>query len=226
MFTTVASKPVDRENAQPAHKRAPAPLLPDAGSPGRFASRRKAGNSAQPAQYRRQKIPYSWSCRSSISPPARRAGGCIIRLFHIPDEPADIIREMGILFEREQRLSLYNQLRSDSRADNKLPDEAVTELESQHPLHDFSLDTAWNNIIASSNDEKFISEIEKLKEQVEKQKIVGWEDVFSLLKKHNCSIYDILTVASYVLKQDVDYEFHLIDGNALRGWDPTFFAEH
>lgn len=150
----------------------------------------------------------------------------VIRLFHIPDEPADIIREMGILFEREQRLSLYNQLRSDSRADNKLLNEAVTELESQHPLHDFSLDTAWNNIIASSNDEKFISEIENLKEQVEKQEIVGWDDVYSLLKKHNCSIYDILTVASYVLKQDVDYEFHLIDGDALRGWDPTFFAEH
>lgn len=149
----------------------------------------------------------------------------VIRLFHVPDEPADIIREMGILFDRDQRLLIYNQLCSPSSINTKHLEATIAQLESQHPSHDFSLETAWKNILRKSNDVVFSSQIEKLQQQVANHEEIGWEDIYSLLKENDCCIYDILTVATHVLKQDVDYEFHLIDGDALRGWDPASFIE-
>lgn len=149
----------------------------------------------------------------------------VIRFFHVPDEPADIIREMGILFERDQRFLIYSQLYTTSRIDTKQLETTITELESQHPRHDFSLKTAWKNIAKKSNNTVFATHIEKLQKQVANCEEIGWEDVYSLLKANNFCIYDILTIATHVLKQDVDYEFHLIDGDALRGWDPASFID-
>lgn len=149
----------------------------------------------------------------------------VIRLFHVPDEPADIIREIGILFERDQRFLIYRKLCSPSYVNTKQLEEAITKLESQHPRHDFSLKTAWCNISQKSSDTFFITQIEKLKQQVANREEIGWEDVYNLLKEKDCCIYDILAIAAHALKQNVDYEFHLIDGDALRGWDPASFIE-
>lgn len=149
----------------------------------------------------------------------------VIRLFHIPDEPADIIREIGILMGRDQRISLYSRLNQPSRTNPEQLASTISGLEAQHPWHDFSLKTAWKNIVEKNNDAMFSVQMQKLQRQVEDNQETGWEDVYNLLMENNCDIYDILTIASYVLKQDVDYEFHLIDGDALRGWDATYFKQ-
>lgn len=149
----------------------------------------------------------------------------VIRLFHIPDEPSDIIREIGILMGLDYKVSLYSRLNEPSRAVPEQLASTISGLEAQHPRHDFSLKKDWKNISEKNNDPVFSAQIKTLQRQVENNQETGWEDVYSLLTENNCDIYDILTIASYVLKQDVGYEFHLIDRDTLRGWDATYFKQ-
>ncbi|MCO4313302.1 nucleoside-diphosphate kinase [Pectobacterium versatile] len=149
----------------------------------------------------------------------------VIRFFHIPDEPADIIREIGILFSNSERVSLYQSLKEKNPTNLENINILIDNLENQHPKYDFSLNKAWSNVLsfASGNVQK--NNIYALKEKIESGDVTGWEDVYNLLSSMGCNIYDILSIASCAIKQDVDYEFHLIDGDALRGWDSSYFQK-
>ncbi|OMQ20872.1 nucleoside-diphosphate kinase [Serratia oryzae] len=150
----------------------------------------------------------------------------VVRFFHIPDEPADIVREFGILFDRQNRFNIYQDIKSSLVHDYSFIDEMISTLESQHTEHDFCLAKSWDNILSNIHGykEDKIELILDLKNKVDAREEVGWEDIYKLLSSCNCNIYDIITIASHVIKQDVDDEFHLIDGDALRGWDSRYFS--
>ncbi len=150
----------------------------------------------------------------------------VIRFFHIPDEPADIVREIGIMFGRSQRLKIYESLKDSNFHERNHIEKLIYELESQHEINSFDLRSSWESILSSaeSSNDELKKQIFDLKQRVDDHDEIGWDDIFSILSAANCNIYDILTIASNVIKQNVDYEFHLIDGDALRGWaDRNFY---
>ncbi|KAB8029193.1 nucleoside-diphosphate kinase [Fluviispira multicolorata] len=149
----------------------------------------------------------------------------VIRYFHIPDEPADIVREIGIMFDRPQRLNIFESLKTSKTHERSHIEKLICELESQHETNSFDLGSSWNRVLfaAQFTNDELKKQIFDLKRRVDNHDEIGWEDIFNTLSAAKCNIYDILTIASNVIKQDVDYEFHLIDGDALRGWDDRTF---
>jgi hypothetical protein len=88
--------------------------------------------------------------RSTLRPPNR-----VINFCHIGDEPADVVRELGIFFDRPQRLELLRGLR-DSRAGAHAPGTAQAELsalvervERESPAHEYDLDATLDRLAAS-----------------------------------------------------------------------------
>lgn len=78
--------------------------------------------------------------RSALRPPNR-----VINFCHIGDEPADVVRELGIFFDRPQRLEVLRRLRGrrvSADASGTAEAEAlalVGQLERDWPAHDFDL---------------------------------------------------------------------------------------
>lgn len=148
----------------------------------------------------------------------------VIRLFHISDEPADIIREIGILFDRDERIKIYKDMMA---YDRSITEEQLLEiihnLKTQHIPTSFDALSCWDRIL-SNPQYKNIPELIELKEKFDKKEFVGWDDIYFPLKEVQINIYDILTIASHMIQQDVDNEFQLIDGDALRGWKDRNFS--
>lgn len=76
--------------------------------------------------------------RTVLEPPNR-----IINFVHVADEPADIVRELGIFLERGERRRLLRDVR-DAASSSRMPVEAQLRrsqatLEQAHPSHDFEL---------------------------------------------------------------------------------------
>lgn len=142
----------------------------------------------------------------------------VIRFFHISDEPADIIREIGIMFNREERLKIYKDLINENCSiKNEELFMTISSLEKQHPKTSFNVDECWEKVLKHP-DYNATSGLLDLKSAFDNGIFVGWNDIYIPLRKINMDIYDILTIASHMIQQDVDDEFHLIDGDALRGW--------
>lgn len=142
----------------------------------------------------------------------------VIRFFHISDEPADIIREIGIMFNREERLKIYKDLINENYSINN--DElfnTISSLEKQHPKTSFNVDECWKKVLEHPA-YNITPELLELKNAFDNGIFLGWNDIYIPLRKINMDIYNILTIASHMIQQDVDDEFHLIDGDALRGW--------
>lgn len=75
--------------------------------------------------------------RTALRPPNR-----ILNFVHIADEPADVVREMGILVERPERLRLCRELACGFREQSDGTDAAwavVADLENRFPAHDLDL---------------------------------------------------------------------------------------
>ncbi|QMU71833.1 nucleoside-diphosphate kinase [Streptacidiphilus sp. P02-A3a] len=83
--------------------------------------------------------------RSVLAPPNR-----VINFNHVADEPADLVREIGIFLDRAQRRTLFEEVRRDFSAN--LADRARSEvkrLEALIPGNDFDLDGALDRLEAS-----------------------------------------------------------------------------
>lgn len=70
--------------------------------------------------------------RSALAPP-----NSVLNFVHVPDEPADILRELGILFDRPERRTLMAAIRNGREHDAwGEAQDRITGLEQRHPPHD------------------------------------------------------------------------------------------
>lgn len=146
----------------------------------------------------------------------------VIRFIHVPDEPADIVREFGIIFSREERREVYEAIRTRVRTEEDEVVAQIEALESSSERCDFSIDETWVRVLAASKDADSVMRdiIQELFHSSQNGVEVGLEDIVGPLRKLGVHRNDVLTIATTLIKQDVEGEFHLIDGDALRGWDP------
>lgn len=152
----------------------------------------------------------------------------VIRFLHVPDEPADIVRELGIFFTRRQRSLIYQQLGKNQWESNTPLNTTIQQLENETCMHDFKLAPVWERLLASAEKQSGTAyqEISRIQQLCNESNVVGWEDIYLPLSNIGVDIKDIVAIASNVIKQDVDDEYHLIDQDALRGWDPVLFSDH
>ncbi|MGQ9366538.1 hypothetical protein [Azospirillum sp. ST 5-10] len=84
---------------------------------------------------------------------ALRSWSRLLKFVHAPDEPADLVREIGILFDGDDRRALYAAMAAARRADTPAgPDAAIADLHARHPAHDLDHGHAVARLAADLRD--------------------------------------------------------------------------
>jgi hypothetical protein len=136
--------------------------------------------------------------RTYLSPPNR-----IINFVHVCDEPADIVRELGILLDRPQRRRLLTDVKGGSSMgiDSALS-ESISRLESRYPAHDFD----WGRSVRRAEASGVVGGpgIAKLQEAAEVGPKLRWDELCSIIDPSdtNVDIWDFICIASGVLDHD------------------------
>ena len=144
----------------------------------------------------------------------------------MPDEPADIIREAGIFFSRSKRCELFAKLTEVTWNGDHSLKEIISSMAAQIQPYDFCSVDALRRLKHSSLSKSYAvrKRIERLGHACANGICLGREDITKAVAPIDADVRDVLAIASNLIKQDVDGEFHLIDQDALRGWDPILFS--
>jgi len=81
--------------------------------------------------------------RTVLAPPNR-----VLNFVHVPDEPIDMVREIGVLFDEPERQALFRRIRA--RFDGGDPDEvarAVARLEARVAPHDLDFERSLERLL-------------------------------------------------------------------------------
>jgi len=138
--------------------------------------------------------------RTVLQPPNK-----ILNFVHITDEPADLVRELGIWFDRPERRRLLRDAADRLGSDRTAEVRAVVEqVEAEAPRHDLDLEQTLARLRDSG---QLTARGEKrLRQAATGGPAVGWTELTALLPLPSDSRerWDFVCVASHVLQYERD----------------------
>ncbi|MCP3102417.1 hypothetical protein LZ198_26445 [Myxococcus sp. K15C18031901] len=153
--------------------------------------------------------------RSVVSAPNR-----MITFVHTTDEPADVLREPGIYFDRPTRRGFFQDILAGFSGDATAGCRAaLAALEARAPTSDFVPERAWARILERAGGQTR----ERLEAQHARFREAGkvdWEDFHVLCAGLGCDTWDIVSVATAAIDYDDVGHAQLInfDRGGLAGW--------
>lgn len=133
--------------------------------------------------------------RSALRPP-----NSVLNFVHVPDEPADIVRELGILFEQGERLALMRMIASrrevDAGADAAA---AIASLEQRFAEHDLDAAAALQRMgRAGILDD---SAVRYLSQCMAEGKKLSWHEICSFADPGRAGVdrWDLIAIASELI---------------------------
>ncbi|WP_423395536.1 hypothetical protein [Burkholderia sp. LMG 21824] len=152
--------------------------------------------------------------RSVLAPPNR-----VLNFVHIPDEPADIVRELGILFERNQRINLIQRLHAnfDSNLHERLVS-AIDQIESEVPVHDLDIQASMMRLQAAGAIQKQAAA--KLAIALANEEKLGWDQLTELVDMDckQADRWDIICLASWLIPLERTNVTGLLETGTLQTW--------
>ena len=149
----------------------------------------------------------------------------VMTMLHCTDEPADVVRELGILFEQHERADLYRRIGS---ATGDAMMEATTEirrLEEEVEEVDLDLDAAAERVmLALSREDAACREAaDMLRRSLESGSPLPWRAFDRVLEQAatagvTIGAWDRLTIGAFLLLPDRPGTVCVIDGNGYDGW--------
>ena len=133
--------------------------------------------------------------RAVLEPP-----NSVINFVHVADEPADVVRELGIFLDREQRRALLAAARRDAAADLRPAAlAAVDELERRYPAHDLDLTASLRRL--SADPAVGAEGLERVTAAVSGGPALSWDELVSIIGPAGAhgSVWDFVCVAAAVL---------------------------
>lgn len=150
-------------------------------------------SSLRGSSYEEQREPHQ--LRTLLEPPNK-----ILNFVHVADEPADIVRELGIFFDRDARRRIFRDLaRNDPDAARQQIEAQVAKLESDYPQHDLDSAASLERLAASGRvDAKGAT---RLRHAIDDQQIVRWDELQALVGGHRdaSAAWDLICVACELL---------------------------
>lgn len=153
--------------------------------------------------------------RTVLRPPNR-----ILNFVHVAEEPADIVRELGIFFDRPERISLLTQIEENAgvnRCDAVLED--IARLEARYPEHDLDLDSSLLRLEKSPHvTSATLAHIRKL---LGTGAQLSWDELCSILDPatKNIDRWDFICVASNLLRIEREVFSHILPNVDINKWD-------
>jgi hypothetical protein len=135
--------------------------------------------------------------RSVLDPPNR-----VINFVHIADEPADVVRELGIFFDVPERRALLRQARQ--HVDDDLSALALAEidrLEQRYPASDFDLGAAFARLTAAGVEP---DTVQRLQAACASDATLSWAELTSLLDPADptTDVWDFVRIGTEVLPME------------------------
>lgn len=149
--------------------------------------------------------------RTQLRPPNR-----ILNFVHVTDEPADLVREVGILWDRPERLEFWAEIQRLLDAGTLDPevDQLIEAVESRYPEHDLDFDQALRRLAdlgltAAAED--------RLRQATADGNHLHWAELVALLPE-SAERWDVITVASTVLEYERAGVTGLLPGVTPADW--------
>jgi len=150
--------------------------------------------------------------RSVLRPPNR-----ILNFVHICDEPADIVRELGIFFDRAERRSFLAAIAANWDADRYgEASQAIAALEARYPAHDLDLESSLRRVEQRSE-----AGAARVRDVLGSGGTMSWNEVSSALGAENVDRWDLITIATHVIEYERDVESILPGPSAARWMPPS-----
>lgn len=133
--------------------------------------------------------------RSVLQPPNR-----VINFTHVADEPADLVRELGIFLDRVERRALFKALRGGLSANlSELARAEVGRLQPLVPANDFDLEGALDRLAATGR--VLADDVERLRKESAAGDGMSFEELTAMVNPHDPAIdrWDFVRVATEVL---------------------------
>ncbi|MFD5539769.1 hypothetical protein ACFWIJ_18600 [Streptomyces sp. NPDC127079] len=129
----------------------------------------------------------------------------VLTYVHVADEPADLLREMGIFFERSERRRLLTALDSHQDVTQKVL-AALTEVEARTEASDLSWKPALDRLGAQLSGHPDRAELATLLQQVRSGRSRDWQSLLALADKSGLqwSHWDRIAVAAQLCAQHLE----------------------
>ncbi|KUL39701.1 nucleoside-diphosphate kinase [Streptomyces regalis] len=150
--------------------------------------------------------------RTVLDPPNK-----IINFVHVADEPADIVREVGIFLDRTERRALLTEVRqADATTATRRAFEEVARLEATFPSNDFDLDAALKRVGAATAPES----LARIRSAVATGTRLTWDELCSLLDPAapDVDTWDFVRIATEVLDADRPASADLLPPSSAAQW--------
>lgn len=155
------------------------------------------------------------SLRSVLASPNR-----LLTFVHAADEPADVVREIGVFFDRDERRALYAAVRDTIGEDASAEAAAlVAGAEETAPAVDFDPAAAWERIAAGAGAGATRDELDRMRAAFDLDGSLDWRRFDTLTARAGAAEWDVLTVATAAVENDVASREQLVSfalGDAQR----------
>lgn len=150
--------------------------------------------------------------RSVLDPPNK-----IINFVHVADEPADIVREIGIFLDRPERRALLAEVRTaDVETATRRAHAEVTRLEDRFPANDFDLEAALKRVESAIEPEA----LARLRFAASGGTRLTWDELGTLLDPADpaVDVWDFVRIATEVLDADRPASADLLPPSSAAEW--------
>jgi hypothetical protein len=151
--------------------------------------------------------------RSVLKPPNR-----VINFCHIADEPADVVRELGIFLDRRERRDLLNTMREDGGDLGPAVLAQVDRLESAYPEHDFDLRATLERIEQSGRAPAWA--VDRIRNAAESGEQLTFDQLCEVLPpgEGDAELWDFILVATAVLPLEREGQQGLLPAPIGQDW--------
>ncbi|MEV5873790.1 hypothetical protein AB0L75_06055 [Streptomyces sp. NPDC052101] len=150
--------------------------------------------------------------RTVLDPPNK-----IINFVHVADEPADLVREIGIFLDRPRRRALLAEVRkADARAATRRAAAEVARLQDRIPASDFDLEAALKRIEPLTTPDA----LGRLHHAASGGTRLSWDELGTLLDPADpaVDVWDFVRIATEVLDADRPASADLLPPSSATEW--------
>jgi len=133
------------------------------------------------------------SLRGFLKPPCK-----VINFVHVADEPADVVRELGIFLDQPERIEILKQIASRKSVYEEVC-KRIHALEMHYPAHDLSVQTSLRRLVHSG---VATSAIDRIRTVILRGERLCWSTLCDLVDPNRPYVnrWDFICVATRVLE--------------------------
>lgn len=132
--------------------------------------------------------------RTLLNPPNR-----ILNFVHVGDEPADVVRELAIFLDRDERRRFLAEVRAHHLGDRTAQARAaIDRIEGDVPSHDLDVEAALNRLTPVVGEPTTT----RLRGLVRGHGELSWDEFTALVPVDDVPRWDVIVLASFVVRNE------------------------